>query len=431
MPQGSHTLAAKIVAQSDIRAERLISMLRMGLATMLFFGVTYVMSQAQAAGLEGRSVELNFLRLGAIVYFTLGALNFYFSHETRFKPWMSWVFNFAEVAIVAFQLYVDVSDPATPSLLAFASPVLLIVALVICVQALRSQIYLHGVTSALLLALCALVLFHDPQVGAPLPAPALAELQAVYSLPPTMMRLVMLLGLALVIGTAVYKTKRLVDRVARETEIAENRKRFIPNEISDAMSDGDIEALREGQERDLAVLFVDIRSFTAMSEQISPRETADLLSKFRLMVTDATLENGGIVDKFIGDGALLVFGLHSDLEQAARAALATGRGLLNATQGWNDQRQQNGQSALDLAIGIHAGPAIIGAVGDPRRLEFTAIGTTVNLASRLEEVAKEHNRLLVISRATLDLTGDSTSDFRSLGTVELRGSAQRMEVLAL
>lgn len=431
MAKRSQTLAAKIVAQSDISAERLISMLRMGLAIMLFFGVTYVMSQAQTAGLEGRSVELNFLRLGAIVYFTLGLLNFYFSNRARFKPWMSWVFNFAEVAIVSFQLYVDVSDPETPSLLAFASPVLLIVALVICVQALRSQIYLHAVTSSLLLGLCALVLFHDPQVGAPLPGAALAELQAVYSLPPTLMRLIMLLGMALVIGTAVYKTKRLVERVARETETAENRKRFIPNEISDAMSDGDIEALRQGQERDLAVLFVDIRGFTAMAEQISPRETAVLLSKFRLMVTDATLENAGIVDKFIGDGALLIFGLHSDLSPASNAALATGRGLLDACEAWSRARQQDGKSALDLAIGIHAGPAIIGALGDPRRLEFTALGTTVNLASRLEEVAKAHNRRLVISRAALDLTGAPAEEFSSLGKVELRGSAQRMEVLGL
>ena len=85
-------------------------------------------------------------------------------------------------------------------------------------------------------------LFHDPQVGAPLPGAALAELQA------------------------VYKTKRLVERVARETEAAENRKRFIPNEISDAMSDGDIKALRQGQERDLAFLFVDVRRLTAMAE---------------------------------------------------------------------------------------------------------------------------------------------------------------------
>ena len=431
MAKQQKTLAARIIAQSDVRAERLISLLRMGLATMLFLGVSYVMSQVETAGIEQRDLELTYLRFGAVAYFTLGAVNFYFSDSKRFRPWMSWVFNLAEVSIVAFQLYVDVSDPLTPSLLAFASPVLLVVALVIGVQALRSRIFLHMGTSAALLALCALVLLHDPQVGAPLSDSALTELRSVYSLPPNVSRLVMLVGLAVVIGTAVYKSKRLVERVARETETAENRKRFIPNEISDAMSDEDIESLRQGHERDLAVLFVDIRGFTTLAEQISPRETAALLSHFRLLVTDATLENDGIVDKFVGDGALLVFGLHSDVAQAAKQALAAGRSILTATADWNTARQDDGMRNLELAIGIHAGPAIIGAVGDPRRLEFTAIGSTVNFASRLEGVAKEHNRPIVISRATLDLINGDANEFSSLGMIELRGSSQRIEVLAL
>jgi adenylate cyclase len=431
MASNRETLAAKIVAQADVRAERLISVLRMALATMLFIGVSYVLSQSEAAGLEGRQRELNFLRLGAVVYFTLGAANFYFSSPLRFRPWMSWAFNFAEVAIVSFQLYIDVSDPLTPSLLAFASPVLLIVALVICVQALRSQIFLHIATSTLLLTLCALVLFHDPQVGVPVPNAALSELQAVYSLPLTVMRLLMLIAMAGVIGTAVYKSKKLVERVGQETETAENRKRFIPNEISDAMSDLDIEALRVGRETDLAVLFVDIRGFTAMAERVSPKEAAELLSEFRALVTDAALESNGIVDKFIGDGALLIFGLHSDIAQAAKDALASAKNMLRATEHWNDARKSQGLPAIDLAIGVHAGPAIIGAVGDARRLEFTAIGTTVNLASRLEEVAKKHNERLVVSRSTLDLVGANADDFRAVGRLDLKGSSQPMEVLAL
>jgi adenylate cyclase len=431
MASNRETLAAKIVAQADVKAERLISVLRMALATMLFIGVSYVLSQTVVAGLEGRLTELNFLRLGAVAYFTLGAVNFYFSNATRFRPWMSWAFNFAEVAIVSFQLYVDVSDPLTPSLLAFASPVLLIVALVICVQALRSQIYLHIATSTLLLALCALVLFHNPQVGVPVPDAALIELQSLYSLPPILIRLIMLIAMAGLIGIAVYQTKKLVERVGRETETAENRKRFIPNEISDAMSDLDIEALRVGKETDLAVLFVDIRGFTALAEHISPRETAELLSEFRALVTGAALANNGIVDKFIGDGALLIFGLNSDISQAAKDALATARNILREAERWNDVRKSEGLSNIDLAIGVHAGPAIIGAVGDTHRLEFTAIGTTVNLASRLEEVAKKHNESLVVSRSTLDLLVAGADDFRPIGLVDLRGSSQAMEVLAL
>jgi adenylate cyclase len=431
MSSNADTLATKIVARADVRAERLISLLRMALATMLFMGVSYVLSQSGAAGLEGRQTELNVLRLGAVAYFLIGATNFYFSNALRFRPWMSWVFNCAEVLLVSFQLYVDVSDPLTPSLLAFASPVLLIVALVICVQALRSQVLLHVATSVLLLALCGIVLFHNPQLGTPFSDAAVSELQAVNSLPPTVMRLLMLIAMAGVIGTAVYKTKQLVERVGRETEIAENRKRFIPNEISNAMSDLDIEALRLGRETDLAVLFVDIRGFTAMAERASPRETAELLSEFRGLVTDAAIENDGIVDKFIGDGALLIFGLHSDISQAAHDALAGAKNMLRAIERWNVARATEGLTAIDLAVGVHAGPAIIGAVGDTRRLEFTAIGTTVNLAARLEETAKKHNKRLVVSRSTFDLIGPVGDDFTWLGHVDLRGSSQAIEVLAL
>lgn len=425
------TLAAKIVMQADIKAERLISVLRMGLATILFMGVSFVLSQTETAGLNERLTELNFLRLGAVVYFALGAANFYFSNTKRFRPWMSWVFNFAEVTIVSFQLFIDVADPSTPSLLAFASPVLLIVALVICVQALRSQVLLHIVTSTLLLVLCGVILFHDPQIGMPVADAALAELQSLYSLPPTVIRLIMLVAMAGLIGTAVYKTKMLVERVGRETETAENRKRFIPNEISNAMSDLDIEALREGKETDLAVLFVDMRGFTALVERFSPRETAELLGKFRALVTDAASENDGIVDKFIGDGALVIFGLNRRITYAAKDALTTARNILRAVEHWNDTRQSEGLSTINLAIGVHAGPAIIGAVGDTRRLEFTAIGTTVNIASRLEEVAKKHNESLVVSRSTLDLVGAGADDFKPVGLVDIRGSSQAIEVLAL
>lgn len=78
MAKRQQTLAARIIAQSDVRAERLISLLRMGLATMLFLGVSYVMSQAETAGIEQRDRELTFLRFGAVAYFTLGAVNFIF-----------------------------------------------------------------------------------------------------------------------------------------------------------------------------------------------------------------------------------------------------------------------------------------------------------------------------------------------------------------
>ncbi|MEL6751919.1 MAG: adenylate/guanylate cyclase domain-containing protein [Pseudomonadota bacterium] len=424
------TRAGRFIAQSDLKAERLIATLRMVLAALLFAGVSFVLSQTQSAGLEMRQFELVSLLVGAVCYFTLGAVNFYFATEERLKPWMSWAFNLGEVVLVAVQLYVDVADPATPSLLIFASPVILVAALVICVQVLRFQIGLHIFSTVLLIGLCAVILFHDPQIGTALSPDAERELQLLYSVPPNVMRLIMLSAMAFLIGTAVYRSKRLIETVAKETEIAENRKRFLPNEISNAMSDENLKALRLGEERDIAALFVDIRGFTGISERIGARQTAELLSQYRTIVTDTAVDNDGVVDKFIGDGALVIFGLHGDFEQACVDAVGMGDDLLGAVSNWNAQREGEGHEGVRLAIGIHAGPAVIGAIGDDRRLEFTAIGDTINTAARLEELAKDQNWALVISRQTARVAAVDASRFIAHGPIAIKGRLEPVEVLA-
>ncbi len=423
------TPAARIIAQSDLKAERLIAVLRMILAALLFFGISFVLSQSHSAGLEMRQFELYGLLVGAICYFTLGAVNFYFATEARLRPWMSWAFNLGEVLLVSVQLYVDVVDPATPSLLVFASPVMLVAALVICVQVLRFQIGLHIFSTVLLLGLCALIMFHDPQIGTSLSPQAEQELQLLYSLPPNVMRLIMLSAMAFLIGTAVYRSKRLIETVAKETEIAENRKRFLPNEIANSMSDENLNTLRLGEEKDIAVLFADIRGFTGISEQIGARKTAELLTQFRAIITDSATRNNGIVDKFIGDGALVIFGLNGDFKQSCRDAVDMAEDLLNAIENWNDGRAEQGLENIRLAIGIHAGPAVVGAFGDDRRLEFTAIGDTINTAARLEELAKHHDWTLVISRQTGQVAEVDEEKFVLQEPIAIKGRLEPIEVL--
>lgn len=429
MSSNPKALAASLIEKSDVKAERLISMLRMTLATTLFIGVSFVLRQSESVGLEAREFELHALRLGAMAYFLLGAINFYFAKESRLKPWMSWVFNMGEIVLVSIQLLIDIADPTTPSLLAFASPVLLVVALVICVQALRIQIKLHIYSSIFLIGLCSAILFHDPQVGEPLVMQAERELHLLYTVPPNIMRLIMISIMAVLIGIAIYRSRRLIEAVALETEIAENRRRFLPSQISSNLTDEKLDSLRSGEERDLAVLFADIRSFTSMSEKASPRDTATFLSKYRTLVTNSVESNNGIIDKFIGDGALIVFGLHSDIRQASRDAINAAETIILALETWNESRATQKLNKVEVAIGIHAGPAVIGAIGDDRRLEFTAIGNTVNLAARLEEVAKQRDWTLVISSTTAAIAGTDTTNFTSAGPLKLRGSANPMEVL--
>ncbi len=429
MMVGSETLADRLIKRSDLRAERLIGLLRMGLSSLLFAGVGFVLSQSETAGLGARRFELLCLLFGAVAYFAIGALTFYCATPERARPWMAWAFNMAEVVLVAFQLYIDVRDPQTPSLLAFASPVILVAALVICVQVLRYQIKLHVFTTLLLILLCALIVFHDPQTGRALSNPALHELQLVYTVPPNVMRLVMLTAMAALIGVAVVRSRRLVETAARETEMAENRKRFLPAEISSRMRDGDLDLMRSGEERDLAVLFVDIRSFTALSAKLGPRGTSEYLSHFRGLASDAARANGGFVDKFIGDGALVIFGMHSAIAQACRDAFAAAEQIEREVADWNAARTQVARPPTQIVIGIHCGPAIIGAIGDARRLEFTAVGNTVNLAARLEEAAKQHGWRLAISRDFAQTAGLDAGNFAVADQVALRGIDDQMHIL--
>jgi len=306
------------------------------------------------------------------------------------------------------QLYIDVRTPGTPSLLALASPLVLVVALVLAVQALRFRLELHVFTVIGLMGCVILVTFYNPMHGTPLGVAAREELQVLYAPPPNVMRIVILVTLGLVIGTAVYRARRLVLRVAQEVEDAENLRRFLPGELGDRLSDAALDALRSPKHRDIFVLMVDLRDFTARTEREGAEDIAALLARFRGRVIDAAERHDGVVDKFVGDGAMVIFGMRTALTAAAQGAFAA----------FQDIAADPGPR---IAAALHSGPALIGAFGDPRRLEFTALGQTVNVTSRLEDHAKEAGLHLAISAQAVEAGGLSHPDLQSYGAIHVRG----------
>jgi adenylate cyclase len=271
-------------------------------------------------------------------------------------------------------------------------------------------------------------MFYKPQLGNPLSAQAVHELQLLYTVPPNIMRLIMLSTMALLVAIAVYRSRKRIETVARDTEIAVNRDRFLPSGLSDIMTDDKLESLRSGVERDLSVMFVDIRGFTQLSEMAGPRETAKFLTHYRSLIVDAVSVNNGVVDKFIGDGVLIIHGLHTDINQACADSIITARLIMLQIEAWNERREIQSLDGVKIAIGVHAGPAIIGAIGDDKRLEFTAIGNTVNLASRLENIAKKRNWRLAVSSYAAAVAEVNLSEFISTGPIDLKGSSAPMEV---
>ncbi len=178
--------------------------------------------------------------------------------------------------------------------------------------------------------------------------------------------------------------------------------------------------------RPVCVLFLDIRGFTAMSRARSAGETVALLNDFFAAMVEIVDHHGGIVNKFLGDGFLALFGAPLADPEAAVHALAAGREMLVAVDDWNRARPAQ---ALRVGIGIHAGEAVTGTVGSAQRKEYTVIGDTVNLAARLEQLTKETGARLLVSDALGGLA--QSNGGVALGPMTIRGYGEPVNVWKL
>ena len=181
-----------------------------------------------------------------------------------------------------------------------------------------------------------------------------------------------------------------------------------------------------GQSRHVTVLFVDIRGFTQMSEAAQPAEVVQILNEFLDLAASCIHRHGGTLDKFIGDCAMAIWNAPYDMEdytlEAVRAALDMQRESVPLEQ---MLLEKYGRS-VRFGIGINSGEAIIGNIGASFRMDYTAIGDTVNTASRLESNAKPGQ--ILISRATADILGDSEISLNSLGRLKVKGKSEEIEI---
>jgi adenylate cyclase len=179
--------------------------------------------------------------------------------------------------------------------------------------------------------------------------------------------------------------------------------------------------------RRVAVMFVDFRSFTAGARTRTPQEVVDRLDGAFAILVEILDRHGGIVNKFLGDGFLALFGAPLEAPDPAHRAVAAAREMLEANARVNEATSW----PLRIGIGIHIGEVVAGSIGSPRRKEYTVIGDTVNFASRLEALNKDFNSQFLISEAVRDALGEACGDAVSLGEVEVRGYERPMAVWRL
>lgn len=197
--------------------------------------------------------------------------------------------------------------------------------------------------------------------------------------------------------------------------------RFVSPEVSAKLLAGQIEL--GGEQREVTVLFSDLRDFTKLSEQYSATAIVDLLNEHFSNVIQAAQENGGIVNKFGGDSTLIIFGAPVDMPDHADRAMATALAMQSALERLNEHRTKEGWAPLRQGIGINTGTVVAGQIGSEARMEYTVIGDAVNLASRLQSMTKDLARCdIAFSEHTLAALSDPSEWLvEDLGPMDVRG----------
>ena len=234
-------------------------------------------------------------------------------------------------------------------------------------------------------------------------------------------------GAILVTYAAVMATRFARERVERR-QVSDVFGRFVSPEVRDAivnvaLQDPDL-VQPGGRQMEISVLFADIRGFTAMSEKLPPADVVEVLNQYLDSMEAEVFKQRGTLDKYTGDGMMVIFGAPLDQPDHAERAVRAALGMQRAAAGVS-RRLADGQREMAYGIGIATGPAVVGHIGSRRRLDYTAIGDTVNLAARLEGVAPPAT--ILVNRATYEAVRDLAL-VEELEPVTLKGKSAPVPV---
>ena len=160
-----------------------------------------------------------------------------------------------------------------------------------------------------------------------------------------------------------------------------------------------------GEEREVSVLFSDVRGFTTLSESMGPTELTKFLNRYLSRMTDIILNHGGVVDKYIGDAIMCFWGAPVTNEGHAKNALVAACAMSEALDGFNKESEQMGAPKIEIGIGINSGLAVAGNMGSAQRFDYTLMGDTVNTASRIEGLTKNYGVRVIVSGSVIAATG--------------------------
>jgi adenylate cyclase len=253
-------------------------------------------------------------------------------------------------------------------------------------------------------------------------------LRPVFSQTANLVRMLFLAGIVSVLVYLVARSRRLLIEALSEAEHATNLSRYLPEPVARLVADQGLEVLSRGRHQEAAVLFADIMGFTRLAERLPPEAIGQILTQIRQLQREAIEQAGGVVDKFIGDAVMAVFGVPEPDPRAAIAALEAAAAIEQRMAAWNEGRIRSGEPPMQVGMGIHYGAVFAGAVGDAKRLEFTMLGDTVNVAQRCERLTRETGVSMVVTRAVLEAAAANFSKWQQIPARVLRGRQGELDL---
>lgn len=222
--------------------------------------------------------------------------------------------------------------------------------------------------------------------------------------------------------------KYLLEKLRRR-KLLSTFKQYMAAQVVDKLTKGnDYEIKLGGEKRDVAVLFVDIRGFTTMSENLQPEKVVQILNEYLTLTTESIFKHNGMLDKFIGDATMAVFNAPFDLEDYLYEAVATAWDIKAGSEKLEKKLMEQFGRTVSFGIGINCGDAVVGNIGCEFRMDYTAIGDTVNTAARLESRAKP-GQILISDKLYKAL--ENRIEAEEVGNMELKGKSNKIMVYSV
>lgn len=422
-----------LIAAQELKSERLIGWVQLSLAAV--FAVLYAIAPRPS---DVSTSMLSPVPLALALYASFTFLRLWLAYFRTLPGWLLAASILIDTALLLGLIWSFHAQYNQPAAFSLKVPTFIYVIVFIALRALRFDhryVLTAGLATALgWMSLVAAVLYLSPP-GTVTRSFADYVTGRSILIGAEVDKVLAVLMTTTILTLVVYRARHILVTAVREEAAGREIRRFLSDGVADTITRSEAE-VRAGQavERNAAILMLDIRGFTRFSMAVPPAEVVEVLTSFHARVIPVIKSNGGVIDKFLGDGVMATFGAVTPSESSAADAVRALEALLKATADWQQNLSYPSAAHLEVNAAVAAGRVVFAAIGNEERLEYTVIGDAANLAAKLEKHNKVERTRAVVAASTYDLAVAQgfvpveTPKWRHSATVS--GVAEPLEIIA-